>query len=760
MRVVALISGGKDSCYNMMMCVAAGHEIVALANLQPAGCDEMDSYMYQTVGHDGISLYSQSMGLPLYRRTISGQAVIQDKEYSPTDGDEVEDLYSLLMEVKADIAFEGVAVGAILSDYQRVRVESVCSRLGLISLAYLWRRSQTELLQEMVDCGLNAILIKTASLGLDPDLHLGQTIAEMQPHLLKSKEKYGINVCGEGGEYETFTLDCPLFQKSIVLDEYEKVIHSADAFAPVGYLKLNKLHLVTKTVSLVREEPLEVDDLETISEDERLMEQKDRLVGHPVKCPDDFVSDLIECNKAVCCDCDGRMDCCAVENSGENNGSVSQSQERHCKIHCSARRKGKVVNGESSSEGESSAMDPNVEEVSFGKMCQTVHTKESQPFLVEPRITSNSGGWLWVVGIEAKKDNTIETGDCDAGASQNPMTNALMSLKSILEERGFAFSDTISICMYVGDMNDYPEYNKEYIKFFASRPPVRVCIEAPLPSNTAILLEALAYRTLPDGDGNIRNCMHVQGISHWAPANIGPYSQAVWVGDIIYIAGQIALVPGSMLLLDGGARMECRLALRHLDRILRAVDPKVEIRDIVQGICFVTDENYIEECRQELEKRTNNSIVEYLVVPRLPRDARVEWQIWAHKHNTAFEYEETGCYFGSDSVKVKIIRRWNYENRIAAIVCRASIVNEGSNLTIDILREVIEYALRKLLKEADKSAECFLRVFYRANTLIPSELLEVLESESTKYSVAYCILPVSSLVLQNTVMSVCGVRHQ
>lgn len=35
MRVVALISGGKDSCYNMVQCVAAGHEIAALANLRP-----------------------------------------------------------------------------------------------------------------------------------------------------------------------------------------------------------------------------------------------------------------------------------------------------------------------------------------------------------------------------------------------------------------------------------------------------------------------------------------------------------------------------------------------------------------------------------------------------------------------------------------------------------------------------------------------------------------------------------------------------
>lgn len=35
MRVVALVSGGKDSCFNILQCVAAGHEIVALANLRP-----------------------------------------------------------------------------------------------------------------------------------------------------------------------------------------------------------------------------------------------------------------------------------------------------------------------------------------------------------------------------------------------------------------------------------------------------------------------------------------------------------------------------------------------------------------------------------------------------------------------------------------------------------------------------------------------------------------------------------------------------
>lgn len=61
-----------------------------------------------------------------------------------------------------------------------------CTRLGCVSLAYLWRRNQTELLQDMIDCGIHAIIIKTASLGLDPSIHLGQTLKQIQPHLLKS----------------------------------------------------------------------------------------------------------------------------------------------------------------------------------------------------------------------------------------------------------------------------------------------------------------------------------------------------------------------------------------------------------------------------------------------------------------------------------------------------------------------------------------------------------------------------------------------
>ena len=68
----------------------------------------------------------------------------------------------------------------------------------------------------MIDAGLEAILIKVAGIGLTTK-HLGKTLAEMYPTLLKLNDLYGSHICGEGGEYETLTLDSPMFKKRIVL---------------------------------------------------------------------------------------------------------------------------------------------------------------------------------------------------------------------------------------------------------------------------------------------------------------------------------------------------------------------------------------------------------------------------------------------------------------------------------------------------------------------------------------------------------------
>ena len=264
MRVIGLISGGKDSTYSMYLCAQSGHQLVGLANLMPESAQEEDSYMYQTVGHEFIDLYAEAMDLPLFRRTIAGKPLITQMEYNKHSDDEVEDLFELLSHIKTKISFEGISVGAILSNYQKVRVEDVCKRLNIEMLAPIWGLEQTSLLKNMIESDINAILVKVAVLGLEPK-HLAKSIGEMLPILEELNTKYGINVCGEGGEYETITLDCPLFKKKIILlvfdiksnhnlikifnsrDEYQIVTHSDDAIATVAYLRPIRMHLEDKS---------------------------------------------------------------------------------------------------------------------------------------------------------------------------------------------------------------------------------------------------------------------------------------------------------------------------------------------------------------------------------------------------------------------------------------------------------------------------------------------------------------------------------
>jgi len=68
------------------------------------------------------------------------------------------------------------------------------------------------LLKEMVDSGIEAILIKVAAIGLKGD-HLGRTLKEMYPVMEKLNQEYELHMCGEGGEFESFTLNCPLFKR-------------------------------------------------------------------------------------------------------------------------------------------------------------------------------------------------------------------------------------------------------------------------------------------------------------------------------------------------------------------------------------------------------------------------------------------------------------------------------------------------------------------------------------------------------------------
>lgn len=67
----------------------------------------------------------------------------------------------------------------------------------------------------MFSYGIEAIVIKVASLGLSKE-HVGIPLQHLLPHLQGLSKKWGaINYAGEGGEYETLVLDCPLYHSKL-----------------------------------------------------------------------------------------------------------------------------------------------------------------------------------------------------------------------------------------------------------------------------------------------------------------------------------------------------------------------------------------------------------------------------------------------------------------------------------------------------------------------------------------------------------------
>ncbi|XP_014681942.1 PREDICTED: diphthine--ammonia ligase-like isoform X2 [Priapulus caudatus] len=588
-----LLSGGKDSCYNMMQCVAEGHEIVALANLRPEGKDELDSYMYQTVGHHAIDFYADAMGLPLYRRIIEGSSVAIEKDYHENPKDEVEDLYALLKYVKENIEFEAVASGAILSDYQRVRVENVCSRLGLTSLAYLWRRDQSELLREMIESGVEAILIKVAAMGLEPRKHLGKTIADIYPHMLKMETTYGLNVCGEGGEYETFTLNCPLFEKRILIGRTELVIHSDDAFAPVGFLNLKEVSLEDKPLV----EPLS---------------QRERLMGVPVTRSQDTISKVLE----------------SVDS--EVTGASAVAEPSQCKTHTAP--------------------------------LPLTSTEETTPVCMKDAMGLFSVAGL--VGVVSSMESTEEI-----------VTRLMDKLKDVIENQaGAKLRDISFVHLYVSNMAEFARINSVYSTYFSLNPPARTCVQVALPESVVLQLDCTGSTSHEE-----RHTMHVQGISHWAPANIGPYSQAVRVGNRITVAGQIPLVAGSMQLIGGGSACESALSLQHVQRVLSAMQSGATLRNIVSCVCYVTHEKFLDVAKQQwAQARHKQEDVEaasplracmmWVVVPGLPRGAGVEWEVTAITDTNGCKSTELVKRYGEFSV-----RSWSVHNEAGILAIKLNV---------------------------------------------------------------------------------------
>jgi diphthine-ammonia ligase len=204
MKLAALVSGGKDSCFAIFKALQEGHVVTDLVTIKPAN---EDSYMFHSANIHLTSLISQACGIPLTSQVSSGE---KEKE--------LDDLKKALSPVKV----EGVAVGAIESEYQASRVRHICDEFGLVMYAPLWHKDPESLLFEMIEC-MDIIMVKVAAGGMD-ESWLGRRFdKKMIADLKELNRKYRVHLAGEGGEYETLVLNAPYYTKKIKLIETKKM---------------------------------------------------------------------------------------------------------------------------------------------------------------------------------------------------------------------------------------------------------------------------------------------------------------------------------------------------------------------------------------------------------------------------------------------------------------------------------------------------------------------------------------------------------
>lgn len=572
LNVIALISGGKDSLYSLLHCIDNGHRLTALANLYPRsnpasevskthaaedgpaplayergeeGEDEqedLNSFMYQTVGHSVIPLYAECLGLPVYRRAITGSAVQTGRYYDSSElagpADETEDLIPLLQEIqRAHPEANALCSGAILSTYQRTRVESVALRLGLTPLAYLWQypalpppvgrpESLTGLLDDMAAAGCDARVIKIASGGIPERLlwanvadprTTARLVAGLAPFFPEREFWLRGAVLGEGGEYETLAVNGPsrLWRKRIeVADAHMEFLNLEGG---VSYVRLGKASVV-----------------------EQLADGPGSAVGDgavPLPGPLDqqFRRTLAEVQAWEA----------QRDDDADNNDAKSSSE-----------------------------MPPDAEQKGFAPELLHLHTT----------VTSSN---MFIANITIKDTAVYGTREFSA---MEQMKHVVEHLKALLTSHSLtgghvrpAPSSIVSTTLLLKDIADFAGVNTAYATLFRPgepNPPARVTLACDLPVGIEVSLSvvfSLAPRESSRG-------LHVQSRSYWAPANIGPYSQAICqpldqgagaalnvhdagLVEIVHVAGQIPLVPQSMEVLQAPFVNQAVLSLQHLWRV-------------------------------------------------------------------------------------------------------------------------------------------------------------------------------------------------
>ncbi len=115
-----------------------------------------------------------------------------------------------------------------------------------------------------------------------------------------------------------------------------------------------------------------------------------------------------------------------------------------------------------------------------------------------------------------------------------------------------------------------------------------------------------------------------------APAAIGPYSQAIRIGDFLYTSGQISLDPETMEMITADIEVETEKVLKNIEAILK--EGGLNLNNIIKTTVYLTDLSEFARMNQVYEKFfTDTKPARACVqVAALPKGAKVEIDVVAH----------------------------------------------------------------------------------------------------------------------------------
>ncbi len=210
MNLGSLFSGGKDSTYSIYLAQKQGHKVTCLLSIFTKS---EESHLLHFPNLQWTKLQSESMKIP--------QLTIHSK--SDETDDELFALENLLQNAKDQFHIEGLVHGGIKSQFQKEKFETLCSKLDLIVVTPLWNTEPEQYMNDLLESNFVFIMTTVSSDGLD-DTWLGKQISKSDIDILKHlSEKFGFNLNFEGGEAETFVVDCPLFSNSIKINQAKKI---------------------------------------------------------------------------------------------------------------------------------------------------------------------------------------------------------------------------------------------------------------------------------------------------------------------------------------------------------------------------------------------------------------------------------------------------------------------------------------------------------------------------------------------------------